>query len=406
MSVEAVLSGERSWHVEQGHVLDLLRQLPDESVHAVVTSPPYWGLRDYGLPPQVWGGDEGCTHEWGRIERTPWANEVPGPSGIAKNTAAGHWKPKEHGQWCSCGAWLGSLGLEPTVELYVEHVVEVFREVRRVLRKDGTLWLNMGDSYATGGGKVGEHPGGPGQGDRWKEMNPGLFTQPNRMPQEGLKPKDLVGMPWRVAFALQADGWWLRSDIIWSKPNPMPESVRDRPTKAHEYLFLLAKNEYYFFDQEAVREPDAYPNGPNAPDKIVSPYGQGFTRRAGKNESYQGPGSASRRLVGLNQRYDEREAAGAYDGRGRNIRSVWTISTAPFPDAHFATFPKALVEPCIKAGTPPGGLVLDPFAGAGTTGLVALRLGRRFLGIELSEKYVEMARGRIVDDAPLFNTQP
>jgi DNA modification methylase len=491
VALAEILDRSRSWAVVQGHVLDVLRQLPDGSVHAVVTSPPYWGLRDYGLPPQVWGGDLDAA-----------------PCGGSPNPARHEWL--DMGSFClRCGAWRGSLGLEPTVDLYVEHMVEVFREVRRVLRKEGTLWLNLGDAYATGAGKVGEHPGGGERGERWKEMNPGLSGyrgsrpgsprhsnradtgdgvpsfQPNRMPQEGLKPKDLVGMPWRVAFALQADGWWLRSDIVWAKPNPMPESVRDRPTKAHEYLFLLAKSESYFFDQEAVREPAAYPNGPNAPDKIASPYGQGFTRRAQPRPSGWADSSEARSGLPAGRYGMPDGEVSRRDGTpdphtGRNVRTVWTIPTAPFPEAHFATFPTALVEPCVKAGTSekgccpecgtpwrrrvererveydgdwreearrkdqplevvphhlPGGhtglktglrsvlserwelgcphgleptpcLVLDPFAGAGTAGMVTLRLGRRFLGVDLSEEYVEMARERILDDAPLFNAQP
>lgn len=299
------------------------------------------------------------------------------------------------------------LGLEPTPEAYVANMVEVFREVRRVLRPDGVCWLNLGDSYATGAGKVGDCPGGGEQGERWAgssgsrgERSRGLrdgrhsgkhlhvhakgpMTQPNRMPIAGLKPKDLVGMPWRVAFALQADGWYLRSDVIWSKPNPMPESVTDRPTKAHEYIFLLTKSGRYFWDQEAVREECAPPSGGRQRSALAKD-----TRYVGADfKDYHG---------GRTGRHQ------AYQPPTRNLRSVWTIPSHPFPDAHFATFPPALAETCIKAGCPAGGTVLDPFAGSGTTLLVADRLQRNAIGIDLNLSYVDMATNRIAGDAPLF----
>jgi DNA modification methylase len=302
--------------------------MADRSVHCVVTSPPYWGLRDYGAP--------------------------------------------------------GQLGLERTPEVYVAALVAVFREVWRVLRDDGTLWLNLGDCYATGAGKVGERPGGGAQGDGWAQR--GAMTQPNRMPIPGLKPKDLVGIPWRVAFALQTDGWYLRSDIVWSKPNPMPESVTDRPTKSHEYLFLLAKRERYYYDAEAIKEAAAYPGGPNSPESIASPYGQGFTRKA-KAWPGIGPQNGATRNRG-------EEYAPMVTHEKRNRRSVWEIATQPYPEAHFATFPEALVEPCVLAGSPEAGMVLDPFAGSGTVGQVCHRLGRRFVGLELKPDYCRMAYRR------------
>jgi site-specific DNA-methyltransferase (cytosine-N4-specific) len=309
------------------------REIPlaDESVHCVVTSPPYWGLRDYG----------------------------------------------EDGQ----------IGLEPTPEEYVDVLVGVFREVRRVLRADGTLWLNLGDCYAgsRGGpqGKTGQMndrsvaaqrcrvkriPGSGGQQAGARR------DQPSCPP--GLKPKDLVGIPWRVALALQADGWWLRSDIVWAKPNPMPESVTDRPTKSHEHVFMLAKRGDHYFDQDAVREPHTMkpqrrrkPHKPRQPDLLMPP------------QTHSG---------------SQRDEPGV-DGHplGRNIRDVWTVQTQPYPGAHFAVMPPKLVEPCIKAGCPAGGVVLDPFFGAGTVGLVAARLNRRCVGLELSHKYCELARARL-----------
>jgi len=315
-----------SWRIITADVLDGLAQLPDASVHCCVTSPPYWGLRDYG--------DE------------------------------------------------GQLGLEPTPEAYVENMVHVFREVRRVLRDDGTLWLNLGDSYVSN----------PASSNRAHGFNRRSGkSNPSDAPANavnaiggrasGLKPKDLVGIPWRVAFALQADGWWLRSDIIWAKPNPMPESVRDRPTKAHEYIFLLSKCDRYFYDAEAISEPA----------ETAGMIG-GFT-------SYQADGA---NVKPTGNQIPER-------GRNyvrpstRNRRTVWTIATRAFPEAHFAVFPPDLPEICIKAGCPKGGTVLDPFAGAGTTLMVALRLGRSAIGIELNPEYAEMARRRIDADCPLFN---
>jgi DNA modification methylase len=288
-----------------GDCLQVLGRLDLESVHCVVTSPPYWGLRDYGV----------------------------------------------HGQ----------LGLEATPEEHVERMVEVFRAVRRVMRKDATLWLNYGDTYASG--EVGRHdslqsagllPGKAGVRTGIEKVQKQRQQRPR---PRGLKPKDLVGMPWRVAFALQADGWYLRSDIIWAKPNPMPESVTDRPTKSHEHLFLLAKSERYYYAADAVREPHA--------EKTLTHRGQGSCGKASSQDSLgkvaSGSWSKTVRIV---------------DPRGCNLRDVWTIPTAPFPGAHFATFPTKLVEPCIKAGCPEGGTVLDPFGGAGTVGLVADRLGR------------------------------
>ena len=298
----------------QGDCRDVLVTMPDESVHCCVTSPPYWGLRDYGVDGQV--------------------------------------------------------GLEATIQEYVAQMVSVFREVRRVLRPDGTLWLNLGDSYATGTSSN-RKPTRTGEHGYWK--NPDIAERINGA-SSGLKPKDLCGIPWRVAFALQADGWWLRQDIIWAKPNPMPESVTDRCTKAHEYLFLLSKGPKYFYDAEAIKE------------AAIEPI---RAREAGNGES-----AVDRKTRGFDNCMG--------NTGNRNKRSVWTVATAPFPEAHFATFPPELIEPAIKAGCPQGGTVLDPFGGAGTTGLVADRLQRNAILIELNPTYAEMARRRICNDAPLF----
>lgn len=308
----------------------MLRTLPAESVHACITSPPYWGLRDYGVE--------------------------------------------------------GQIGLEPTPGEFVARLVDVFREVRRVLRDDGTLWLNMGDSYA-GSGRGGNPTVDSstlegGQDSQAASMVKRTMTASRRRDDEpiprsdgrvvGLKPKDLVGMPWRLAFALQADGWWLRQDIIWSKPNPMPESVRDRCTKAHEYLFLLAKSERYYCDMKAIAEESIYKAGEGGH--------QSFAKFGGKAEIA----------------YGSMVSGEKWDSTGtRNKRSVWTVATQPFSEAHFATFPPDLIRPCVLAGAPAGGVVLDPFNGAGTTGMVALEEGRAYVGIELNADYLEMTRRRL-----------
>lgn len=309
-----------SVRILHGDCRDVLKTLPDASVHCCVTSPPYFGLRDYGMAEQI--------------------------------------------------------GLEQTPDAFVAELVAVFCEVRRVLRDDGTLWLNLGDSYASK--QCGSNGYQDGRSNREERTSAGV--------PDGLKPKDLIGIPWRVAFALQADGWYLRQDIIWSKPNPMPESVTDRCTKAHEYVFLLSKSERYYFDSEAMREPCS--------EDMQRRAAKGHTRGAG------GKVDASRQ--------DADTLRGAHAkaidvSNGRNRRSVWTVATRPYKGAHFATMAPELAETCIKAGCPVGGVVLDPFGGAGTTGLVGDRLQRDALLIELNPDYAQIAEKRIKGDAPLFS---
>jgi DNA modification methylase len=388
-----MLLNGRDWEIRQGDSLDLLRSMPDGCVQTVITSPPYWGLRDYGVS--------------------------------------------------------GQLGLETTPEEFVAKMVEVFREVRRVLRDDGTLWLNLGDSYASNPASGGKQSSKMTGGEHKRTPKTMTYVRP-----DNLKPKDLIGMPWRVAFALQADGWYLRSDIIWAKPNPMPESVTDRPTKAHEYLFLLSKSERYYYDCDAIREKPTL-------------------REQANPDEYQYEARRSDDLV--NYGMSKKTTSGIYGTptthpAGRNKRTVWTIPTHPFPEAHFATFPPALVEPCILAGSshkaclvcgapwervvekethsapveertgrvghngaPPQQsgwfwkpptvrgenwqptckcpdndgsgrcIILDPFSGSGTTVMVALRHGRRGIGLELNPEYVAMSERRIMNDNPLFN---
>ena len=318
--------------IHQGHVLSILKAMPSQSVHMCVTSPPYWGLRDYKTPPQIWDAEEGCEHVWGDETISITSHEPSEHSTLDGGKGPRQKTTESSSQFCQhCNAWRGSLGLEPTPELFVQHIVQIFREVRKVLRDDGTLWLNLGDSYA-GGGKAGKNPellkNHMMFGKPKSEYDQSIMTPPNKVPI-GMKPKDLVGIPWMVAFALRADGWYLRSDIIWHKPNPMPESVTDRPTKSHEYVFLLSKSQRYYYDADAIKEPLSCPS-----DAV-----RDRSRIGNKHETAVGGNLIKRKKMEIDM------------SSGRNKRSVWTIATHPFPEAHFATFPPKLIEPCILAGT-------------------------------------------------------
>ncbi len=340
-----------------GDALEQLRTLPDESVQCCVTSPPYWGLRDYGTA--AWeGGNDFCDH---KIPATG-GNPLQGANKGNNNFEAMPFKS----QCLKCGAKRidSQLGLEKTPEEYVAKMVDVFREVRRVLRRDGTLWLNLGSSYAQerGGRSEGSHGGGVG---RAEAPNNGSVKPPC-----GFKAKDLVPIPWMVAMALQADGWWLRSDIIWAKPNPMPESVTDRPTKSHEYLFLLTKSANYFYDAEAIKERG-----------VQKDMDRPRNGRVIGNPSIEVRGGNSGVMLGVGT-------------ENRNKRSVWTIPTHSYPESHFATYPPDLIKPCIMAGSRVGDTILDPFAGSGTTGMVALELGRKAVLIELNPKYCKLIHQR------------
>lgn len=437
----------------QGDSLEELKKLPDESIDCVITSPPYWGLRDYGTG--KWeGGSESCEHR--RMSKKS-DKTITGHKNFDDMLGVGDAIQKDICNYCGAKRIDQQLGLEKTPEEYVAKLVEIFSEVKRVLKKEGTLWLNLGDSYANA--KVGNTNGvfaGTHKGKLLEEME---FKK--ELP-EGLKQKDLVGIPWRVAFALQADGWYLRQDIIWAKPNPMPESVTDRCTKSHEYIFLLAKSPKYYFDNEAIMEKatteiaerkrvngQSVENGKksghqrNCGVKMATPFLKGQQAQVRENH---------------NMHYDERETYGQ-----RNKRSVWTVTTKPFAEAHFATFPEDLIGPMVKAGCPKevckkcgkgresvieketsydeskfdrggegvilgrnknphgglssnwepakiidkgltdcgcnagfsGGIVMDIFMGAGTTAWVAKKLGRNFLGIELNPEYIKIAESRI-----------
>jgi site-specific DNA-methyltransferase (adenine-specific) len=346
-----------------GDVRSELSKLESDSVQCCVTSPPYWGLRDYGVE--------------------------------------------------------GQIGLEKTPQDYVRVMVEVFEEVHRVLKPDGTCWINLGDSYCstapgTMGDKLNQRGILAGVSDRRAEGSRKVRPQT----PAGLKPKDLVGIPWRVAFALQEAGWWLRSDIIWAKANCMPESVTDRPTRSHEYLFLLTKNSRYYYDAEAIKEPCIYDvdgtgttarkacasanlkSHPSAERAGIRPAGfKDAEKFNGKDaEKFNGKHADkqrghSRRHDGFNDRWDKMEREGQCTGM-RNKRDVWTVAPANYPEAHFATFPPDLIKPCILAGSRPGDVVLDPFGGSGTTGQVALELGRKAILIELNPVYAKLIEKR------------
>lgn len=337
-----------------GDCLEVMKGMPDKCVDCCITSPPYWGLRDYGVE--------------------------------------------------------GQLGLESTPEEYVSKMVTIFHEVKRALRDDGTLWLNLGDTYGTGT-RADRRPGN-------KLLGKGT-AKAQGIQRHGYEAKQLVGIPWRVAFALQADGWYLRSDIIWHKPNPMPESVKDRPTKAHEYIFLMSKSQRYFYDHEAIKEkasPDTharYARGRSDHHKwadggpgnqtiaksfnhMLEPGVNPKARLAAPVGWNTGPGSHTT----LTGRYQPKQnpsfSAAVKDIVDfRNKRSVWNVATQPFKEAHFATFPPKLIEPCILAGCPESGIVLDPFMGAATTAVTALDLGRQYIGIEISPEYCAIAEERI-----------
>lgn len=484
-----------SYQIIQGDCLEVLRTLESESVQCCVTSPPYFGLRDYGTADWQ-GGDAECDHKGderyytmrGASSVTAEAFSEAGDAN-AERLKKARWREK--GTCIHCGAIRvdSQIGLEETPAAYVAKMVEVFEEVRRVLRPDGTLWLNLGDSYAGGKGQSGS--GGSEKQERraangesfnrgYQTLGGAKQTRPTddmaALRSLGLKPKDLIGIPWRVAFALQEAGWWLRQDIIWAKPNPMPESVTDRCTKAHEYIFLLTKSAKYYYDNEAVKEPMAMSSISRLSQDVESQIGS--DRVPGKTN---GPMKA----VGVRDRSlprNRNRITGSLDdvhGADRNKRSVWTVTTRPFKDAHFATFPPKLIEPCILAGTSEYGacadcgspykrvttvvskqiteamkvagcdtngeyqgqatkdyasgkaqnasdtkrrilesmsqvkesswqktckcetdkvvpcVVLDPFNGAGTTGIVSLQHRRRYLGIELNESYIEISQRRI-----------
>lgn len=336
--------------IYQGDCLEVLKSFPDKAVNCCVTSPPYYGLRDYG-------------HS-------------------------------------------GQIGLEETPEAFVSKLVEVFTEVKRVLKKDGTLWVNLGDSYANNG--CNSSNVGGFTGERIRNGKKGIMdSRPRKIPNN-IKPKDLIGIPWMVAFALRSSGWYLRQDIIWHKPNPMPESVTDRCTKSHEYIFLLSKSAKYYYDAEAISEPCLSVEYDDRPFGVVRDRIFDYDSKQKVLRTKGGRGGFGS-LKGKNNctTYSHSNETGkAWEpSETRNKRSVWTVTTKPFSEAHFATFPEDLIVDCIKAGCPEHGVVLDPFSGAGTTALVASKLNRNFVGIELNLEYIKISEKRLQQQLGMFNKQ-
>lgn len=356
----------------QGDCLETLKTIGAGTVQTCVTSPPYYGLRDYGTA--EWeGGDPACDHSKDR------AGGVYSSGLQGGKSTTNHQQEAAYRNICGkCGAIRvdEQIGLEETPEAYVDKLVQVFREVRRALADDGTLWLNLGDSYNNTSGF------GRATNGHHREGRVGGAENKVALQHPTIKTKDLLGIPWMVAFALRADGWYLRSDIIWHKPNPMPESVTDRPTKSHEYIFLLSKSAQYYYDHEAVREPQAESSRERA--------AYGWNGRTDDNSNGARTGSTFKRMA------ESGEPIGTIPADGfRNKRDVWTVTTKPYAEAHFATFPPDLIEPCILAGSRVGDIVLDPFNGSGTTGAVAIKHHRSYIGCELNPEYITLTNKRL-----------
>lgn len=337
-----------------GNCLEVLKTLPDESINCCVTSPPYYALRDYGTGTWI-GGDPNCEHMYfhGSADGVGTHKLF---TDMKQTSGVGHLM---RSVCTKCGAIRedSQIGIEDTPEMYIKNLVDVFHEVKRLLTKNGTCWINIGDSYAHTTSKV-----VPQSIENTSDRQPSYGT---RVP-DGCKTKDLIGIPWMLAFALRDDGWYLRQDIIWHKPNPMPESVKDRCTKAHEYIFLLSKSQNYYFDQNAIKEPSVSSNEP----RLFGSFMQVGTCRGDVGNVYRG-------------------------SEFRNKRSVWSVCPSHYNEAHFATYPEELIQPCIMAGCPKDGLVLDPFMGSGTTGVVAKRNHRNYIGVELNPEYKKIAEHRI-----------
>lgn len=484
-------------HIYQGNALDILKKMPNNSIDCCITSPPYYGLRDYGTATWI-GGDENCDHLIDRSTRLNFSPKQQTNSGSTGDQAV------KNDSFCpKCGAYRQDqqIGLEKTPEIYISKLVEIFNEIKRVLKPTGTLWLNIGDSYCGSGVNDGKTNAGISNAAKRNDVK--TTARPNTN-INGIKPKDLIGIPWLLAFALRNAGWYLRADIIWHKPNPMPESVTDRPTKSHEYIFLLSKSPQYFYDYQAILEPAAYDGrndtmfkgGQKYKDMQIcpGPTQQSFLERGHERWPNKITGRTETKMNGTGHGEDGsgfHGHGGNFDKNGnslinqfedgapaRNKRSVWTITTKPYSEAHFATFPEKLIEPCIKAGTseigccgkcgnpyersiqksggsighgswtkhngndlkmgmlapnttpakqlmrakdnpykvktigwqptcncnaaivPP--VVLDPFMGAGTTALVARKLGRNYIGIELNKNYIKIAEKRLYNELGMF----
>lgn len=366
--------------IYQGNAVEVLKTFPEQSVDCCVTSPPYYGLRDYGTGKWV-GGNPNCPHR--RMSKCSDKTIT----GHAQESLKGNVGDAIYKRVCPlCGAVREDkqIGLEETPEEYIKRLVGVFREVKRVLKDDGTLWLNIGDTYAHSLRQSGEECAG-----KLSRMSKGQIKQGFRPLQKGFKEKDLIGIPWMLAFALRNDGWYLRQDIIWHKPNPMPESVKDRCTKSHEYIFLLSKQPKYYFDHEAIQE-ESVQKKDKKHDEKMEVWGCTKTQQNSTHKNLQYNGQR-------NHSMHERRAEGLTDieYEKRNKRDVWSVATKPVKEAHFATFPKELIRPCILAGCRKDGIVLDPFFGSGTTGIVCVETQRHYVGIELNPEYIDICDHRM-----------
>lgn len=393
--------------VIQGDCLDVLKTLPDKFVDCCVTSPPYYGLRDYGTG--TWeGGDPNCPHR--RMSKySPKTTTEHAQPELAGNVGDAIYKTV-----CPlCGAVRvdKQIGLEETPDEYIQKLTEVFHEVKRVLKDDGTLWVNIGDSYAAQRGGTYQPAetlagGVHGKTTDGEIVNRGRsknYNPTRNASAIGLKHKDLIGIPWMLAFSLRADGWYLRQDIIWHKPNPMPESVKDRCTKSHEYIFLLSKKQNYYFDYEAIQElATGYDGRKDTMNKGSQKYADANNLQDGRTQTMASKGHERWQYKNLAEKGQSpnsmhiRRANGEQDVvyPVRNKRDVWTISTQAVKEAHFATYPEELIKPCILAGSRKGGIVLDPFLGSGTTARVAISTNRKYLGIELNPQYIEIQKKR------------
>jgi len=408
----------------EGNSLETLKGLPACSVQCVVTSPPYYGLRDYGTA--KWeGGEKDCSHiddekvaERKRQKKSMIAvgESLDGSTRtrVHDESIGNDWQYRGDCKKCGAKRIDTQIGLEPSPEAYVEALVNVFREVWRVLKDDGVLWLNLGDSYWGGKGQSSQAWSTEHQDRNTLQKSQHQITgKGETRPTDGkhpvIKPKDLIGIPWMVAFALRADGWYLRQDIIWSKPNPMPESVTDRCTKSHEYIFLMSKSRQYYYDHEAIKEPAALSSAERWAQNVEQQ--EGSARVPGKtNGKMKAVGGPKRKEfnstqggggTGLQGHSGNRLADGTLI-TDRNKRSVWTVTTKPYKEAHFATFPPDLIEPCILAGSKEGDTVLDPFNGSGTTGAVALKHHRHYVGCELNPKYIKLTNRRLSQVQPVL----
>ena len=353
-----------------GHVLDELKKFPDESIDCVITSPPYWSLRDYDTSPQIWDADKSCKHIWGDDLK------IKQSGGSGKHTTGGApskglWF-ENHSNFCSkCGAWRGSLGLEPNFKLYIQHLIQIFNEIKRVLKKNGSCWINIGDSYSASGGS--------GKNDSSSNKYV-INTVPHK--SKDLPPKCLCQIPERFSIAMTDNGWVKRNTIIWHKPNSMPQSVKDRFTVDFEYFYFFTKNKNYYFEQQF----EPHLTKENRPDGCIRQREYDYDGKYAKLH-YKEYTIRQKRGGKTNPDYRQLE--------GKNKRTIWAINTVPYKEAHFAVFPERLVITPIQAGCPKDGIVLDPFAGSGTTLLVAEKLGRQWVGIELSSKYTKLAQKRI-----------